>query len=116
MIACTNLELGWRNEGHSTAEIERRIQQHRTLMGCTQTLIANFEDVGQGFGLGPTMIVDRDDVLREAIIVLAGEKHAQEMQWKGIEFTGMVRWLGEHLESFRKEEEEDGRGMLWYIG
>lgn len=103
-------------EGHSNAEIERRIQQHRTLMGATKTLMATFEDIGQGFGVEPSQAVDRDELLRQAVVVLAGEKYAVEMQWKAIEFTGLVTWLGEHLESFRKDEEEDGRGMLWYVG
>lgn len=107
---------GWSAEGHTTAEIERRIQQHRTLMGCTQTIIANFEDVGQGFGLGPNVAVDRDELLRQALVVLAGEKYAVEMQWKPIEFTATMAWLHEHLENFRREEEEDGKGMLWHAG
>jgi hypothetical protein len=85
-------------------------------MGCTQTIIANFEDVGQGFGLGPNVPVDRDELLRQALVVLAGEKYAVEMQWKAVEFTQVMGWLHEHLESFRKEEEEEGKGMLWYIG
>jgi hypothetical protein len=85
-------------------------------MGCTQTIIANFEDVGQGFGLGPDVAVDRDELLRQALVVLAGEKYAAEMQWKAVDFTQVVVWLREHLESFRKEEEEEGKGMLWYIG
>ncbi|KAI8936940.1 hypothetical protein NX059_006168 [Plenodomus lindquistii] len=106
----------WRNEGHSNAEIERRIQQHRTLMGCTQTVIANFEDVGQGFGLGPNVAVDRDELLRQAIIVLAGEKYAMEMQWKAVEFTSLIRWLSEELDMYRKDEEEEGRGMAWFVG
>lgn len=49
-------------------------------MGCTQTIIANFEDVGRGFGLGPNVAVDRDELLRQALVVLAGEKYAVEMQ------------------------------------
>ncbi|KAF2852312.1 hypothetical protein T440DRAFT_39761 [Plenodomus tracheiphilus IPT5] len=106
----------WRNEGHSNGEIERRIQQHRTLMGCTQTVIANFEDVGQGFGLGPNVAVDRDELLRQAIIVLAGEKYAIEMQWKTVEFTSLIRWLSDELDMYRKDEEEEGRGMAWFIG
>lgn len=85
-------------------------------MGCTQTLIANFEDVGHGFGIGPHVTVDRDELLRQAIIVLAGEKHAVGMQWKRVEFTGLIRWLGEELEMYRRDEEEEGRGMAWYIG
>ncbi|EOA82552.1 hypothetical protein ACJQWK_04334 [Exserohilum turcicum] len=104
----------WSAEGHTAAEIERRIQQHRTLMGCTQTIIANFEDVGQGFGLGPNVAVDRDELLRQALVVLAGEKYAVEMQWKPVEFTATMAWLHEHLENFRREEEEDGKGMLWH--
>ncbi|CAN9183570.1 unnamed protein product [Alternaria alternata] len=106
----------WSAEGHTAAEIERRIQQHRTLMGCTQTIIANFEDIGQGFGLGPNVAVDRDELLRQALVVLAGEKYAVEMQWKPVDFTQVMGWLHDHLESFRKEEEEEGKGMLWYIG
>lgn len=85
-------------------------------MGATQTLLATFEDIGQGFGVAPNTVIDRDELLRQAIVVLAGDKYAVEMQWKNIEFTGLVRWLGEHLEMFRREEEEDGRGMLWYVG
>jgi hypothetical protein len=84
-------------------------------MGCTQTIIANFEDVGRGFGLGPNVAVDRDELLRQAIVVLAGGKYAGEMQWKAIEFTATISWLHGHLEDFRKDEEEDGKGMLWYI-
>jgi len=105
----------WRNEGHSTPEIERRIQQHRTLMGCTQSLIANFEDMGQGLALGSHVTVDRDELLRQAMIVLAGEKHAVGMQWQRVEFTGIVRWLGEELDMYRRDEEEEGRGMAWFI-
>lgn len=85
-------------------------------MGCTQTLIANFDDVGKGFGLSSAVVVDRDEVLRQAFETIAGDQYAAEMEWKPVEFTGMVRWLGEHLESFRKDEEEDGRGMAWYVG
>jgi hypothetical protein len=85
-------------------------------MGCTQTIIANFEDIGQGFGLGPNVAVDRDELLRQALVVLAGEKYAVEMQWKPVDFTQVMGWLHDHLESFRKEEEEEGKGMLWYIG
>ncbi|OAL49597.1 hypothetical protein IQ07DRAFT_622033 [Pyrenochaeta sp. DS3sAY3a] len=116
LAALERADRRWRAEGHSTAEIERRIQQHRTLMGATQTLLATFEDIGQGFGVAPNTVIDRDELLRQAIVVLAGDKYAVEMQWKNIEFTGLVRWLGEHLEMFRREEEEDGRGMLWYVG
>ncbi|KAL6711149.1 hypothetical protein ACN47E_005680 [Coniothyrium glycines] len=115
LAALESADKRWRTEGHSTIEIERRIQQHRTLMGCTETIIANFEDVGKGFGLSPSVAVDRDEVLRQAFVAIAGEQQGSEMQWKSIEFTGMVRWLGEHLESFRREEEEDGRGVAWYV-
>ena len=85
-------------------------------MGATKTLLATFDDIGQGFGQGPASTVDRDELLRQAVVVLAGEKYAVELQWKSIEFSGLVTWLGEHLESFRQDEEEDGRGVLWYMG
>ena len=85
-------------------------------MGCTQTLIANFSDVGKGFGLGPNVAVDRDELLRQAIVVLAGEKYAMEMQWEKVEFSAAVDWLGGHLEDFRREEEEEGRGAVWFVG
>jgi hypothetical protein len=39
-----------------------------------------------------------------------------EMQWKAVEFTATMEWLHRHLDDFRKDEEEDGKGMLWYIG
>ncbi|KAF2633668.1 hypothetical protein BU25DRAFT_405537 [Macroventuria anomochaeta] len=108
----------WNSEGQSAPEIERRIQQHRTLMGATQTIITNFEDIGQGFGVGHGhgLMVDRDELLRQAFVVLAGEKFAVEMLWKPIEFTRVVSWLGESVEPFRKTEEEEGRGTLWYVG
>jgi hypothetical protein len=106
---------GWANEGTSNAELERRHQQYSTLMGATETILSNFEDVGQGFGI-PRMDVDKDELLRQAIVVLAGEKYAVEMQWKPIDFTAAMRWLEEHLVAFRKDEEEEGRSTLWYIG
>jgi len=84
-------------------------------MGCTQSLIANFEDMGQGLALGSHVTVDRDELLRQAMIVLAGEKHAVGMQWQRVEFTGIVRWLGEELDMYRRDEEEEGRGMAWFI-
>jgi hypothetical protein len=112
----TNSSTGWRSEGQSAPEIERRIQQHRTLMGATQTIIANFDDIGQGFGLGPGVSIDRDELLRQAFVILAGEKYAVEMQWKPVDFTGVIKWLSENLEPFRREEEEEGRGALWYVG
>ncbi|PZC96274.1 hypothetical protein A1F95_05486 [Pyrenophora tritici-repentis] len=107
MAALQRANERWSAEGGSRAEIERRIQQHKTLMGCTQTIIANFEDVGQGFGLGPNVAVDRDELLRQALVVLAGEKYAVEMQWKAVEFTATMAWLHEHLELFRKDEDEE---------
>lgn len=104
---------GWASEGTSNAELERRHQQYSTLMGATETILINFDDVGQGFGVAP---IDRDELLRQAIVVLAGEKAAVEMQWKNIDFTAAVRWLGEHLEAFRKDEEEEGQSTMWYVG
>jgi hypothetical protein len=112
----TDRSLGWNSEGQSAPEIERRIQQHRTLMGATQTIMANFEDIGHGFGLGYGLVIDRDELLRQAFVVLAGEKFAVEMPWNPIEFTRIVSWLGESVEPFRKSEEEEGRSTLWYVG
>jgi len=107
---------GWASEGTTNAELERRHQQYCTLMGATETILINFEDVGQGFGVAPGLVVDKDELLRQAIVMLAGEKYATEMQWKNIDYTATVRWLGEHLEAFRKDEEEEGRGTMWYVG
>jgi hypothetical protein len=107
--------IGWASEGTTTPEIDRRQQQYHTLMGATETILINFEDVGQGFGVAPGFIVDKDELLRQALVVLAGEKYAVEMQWKNVEFTATVRWLAEHLDAFRKDEEEEGRSMMWYV-
>jgi hypothetical protein len=107
---------GWANEGTSNAELERRHQQYCTLMGATETILINFEDVGQGFGVAPGQAPDRDELLRQAIVVLAGEKYAVEMQWKSIDFSAAVQWLGEHLSAWRKDEEEEGRSTMWYVG
>ncbi|KAF1932937.1 uncharacterized protein M421DRAFT_416534 [Didymella exigua CBS 183.55] len=115
LAALDRADRRWNSEGQSAPEIERRIQQHRTLMGATQTIIANFDDVGQGFGLGHGLVVDRDELLRQAFVVLAGEKYAVEMRWNPIEFTRVISWLGESLEPFRRTEEEEGRGTLWYV-
>ncbi|OAL00627.1 hypothetical protein IQ06DRAFT_275398 [Phaeosphaeriaceae sp. SRC1lsM3a] len=113
MAAFERAEKRWASEGTSNAELERRHQQYSTLMGATETILINFDDVGQGFGVAP---IDRDELLRQAIVVLAGEKAAVEMQWKNIDFTAAVRWLGEHLEAFRKDEEEEGQSTMWYVG
>ncbi|KAH8706911.1 hypothetical protein GQ44DRAFT_716138 [Phaeosphaeriaceae sp. PMI808] len=116
VAAFERAEERWLREGTSNAEVERRQQQYHTLMGATETIVVNFEDVGQGFGAEPSHVVDRDELLRQAIVVLAGTKYAVEMQWKKLEFTATIRWLAEHLEAFRKDEEEEGRSMLWYVG
>jgi hypothetical protein len=85
-------------------------------MGATETILVTFEDVGQGFGLAPGLIVDKDELLRQAIVVLAGDKYAVEMQWKRVDFTVTVGWLAEALETFRKDEEAESKGTLWYVG
>jgi hypothetical protein len=107
---------GWASEGTSNVELDRRHQQYCTLMGATETILINFEDVGQGFGVAPGLVVDKDELLRQAIVMLAGEKYATEMQWKNIDFTATMRWLAEHLEAFRKDEEEEGRSTMVYVG
>jgi hypothetical protein len=85
-------------------------------MGATETILINFEDVGQGFGVAPGLVVDKDELLRQAIVVIAGEPYASEMHWEVVEFGATVRWLAEHLEAFRKDEEEENRSMQWYVG
>jgi hypothetical protein len=109
------LYAGWATEGTTIAEVERRQQQYQTLMGATETILISFEDIGQGFGLGPNVEIDKDELLRQAIVVLAGPKHAVEMQWKNIEFSSTVRLLADALEDFRKGEEEDNRATLLYV-
>jgi hypothetical protein len=54
-------------------------------------------------------------LLRQAFVIIAGEKFAVEMRWNPIEFTRVISWLGESLEPFRRTEEEEGRGTLWYV-
>ena len=82
---------------------------HETVMGVIKPLIDDDAE-------SDPMDVDKDELLRQAIVVLAGEKYAVEMQWKPIDFTAAMRWLEEHLHAFRKDEEEEGRSTLWYIG
>lgn len=105
----------WSTEGSSAAEVNRRHQQYDSLMRATETILVNYEDIGQGLGAVPGRAIDRDEYLRQAIVILAGEKSAIELQWKPIEFTSMIRWLAEALDTFRKEEEEENRSSLWYI-
>ncbi|KAL5120727.1 hypothetical protein ACEQ8H_001476 [Pleosporales sp. CAS-2024a] len=116
MAAFERAEQRWASESGTKSELDRRHQQYYTLMGATETIIANFEDVGQGFGVTPGLVVDKDELLRQAIMMLAGDKYGAEMQWKHVDFTATVRWLGEYLEAFRKDEEEEGRGTMWYVG
>lgn len=85
-------------------------------MRATETILVNYEDIGHGFGVAPGTPINRDEFLRQAIVVLAGKKYAVEMQWQTVEFTAIIRWLAEALEAFRKEEEEENRGAMWYVG
>jgi hypothetical protein len=103
--------IGWREEGTTAPEIERRIQQHRTLMGATQELIRGFEDMAQVLGNG----ADSDELLRQAFVLVAGNKYAVEMRWETVEFTSVVRWLADHLATFQREEQEEGEGV-YYVG
>lgn len=112
----TDQRLGWSTEGKTVAEVNRRHQQYDSLMRATEAILVNYADIGQGFGATPGTAVSCDELLRQAIVILAGEKSAVEMQWKNVEFTAMIRWLAEALEAFRKEEEEDNRGSQWYAG
>lgn len=103
--------LGWCEEGTTAPEIERRIQQHKTLMGATQELIRGYEDMAQVVGTG----ADNDELLRQAIVVVAGHKYAVEMRWETVEFTSVMRWLADHLETFQREEQEEGEGV-YFVG
>ncbi|KAF2026175.1 hypothetical protein EK21DRAFT_116071 [Setomelanomma holmii] len=114
VAAFDRAEKRWASEGTTKADVERRQLQYQTLMGATETILVNFEDVGQGCGLEPRLASDKDELLRQAIVVLAGEKYAVEMQWKSIDFTAIMRWLADHLE-VHKDEEEQSKGALWYI-
>jgi hypothetical protein len=115
-LSDTHQDPGWSSEEATPTAIERRHQQFRTLMAATETILANFEDVGQGISLEPGLGVNRDELLRQAVVVLAGEKYAVEMQWKAVEFTDTIAWLADALDAFRKEEEEEGSKTLWYVG
>lgn len=109
---CANEDVaGWHEEGSTAAEIQRRIQQHRTLMGASRELLRNYEDITQVAGSD----VDNDELLRQAFVVLAGPKYAVELQWKTVEFMGAMEWLSVHLERFRREEEEEGEGV-YFVG
>jgi len=78
-------------------------------------IIKNFDDIGQGIGLGPEIVSDRDELLRQALVILAGEKYAVELQWRSVEYKETVEWLIPALETFRKEEEEESRSTLCYV-
>ncbi|KAJ4350212.1 uncharacterized protein N0V89_008833 [Didymosphaeria variabile] len=93
----------WGEEGTTAPEIERRIEQHRTLMSATREIIRSFEDIAQVAGAG----ADHDELLRQALVVLAGNKYAVELQWKNVEFVGLMQWLAGALESYEKEQEGD---------
>jgi hypothetical protein len=70
-------------------------------MHATDTILISLEAVTEGFGVA----TDKDEFLRQAIVVIAGEKHTGDMQWMNVEFTATARWLAERLEAFRKDEE-----------
>ncbi|KAJ4305451.1 hypothetical protein N0V90_000982 [Kalmusia sp. IMI 367209] len=91
----------WGEEGTTAPEIERRIEQHRTLMGATREIIRSYQDITQVAGAG----ADHDELLRQALVVLAGNKYAVELQWKSVEFVGLMQWLGTALEGYEKEQE-----------
>jgi hypothetical protein len=79
-------------------------------------IIKNFDDIGQGIGIGPGNISDRDELLRQALVILAGDKYAVELQWGSVEYEETVKWLIPALETFRKEEEEESSNTLCYVG
>ncbi|KAF1978647.1 hypothetical protein BU23DRAFT_449901 [Bimuria novae-zelandiae CBS 107.79] len=100
----------WGEEGTTAPEIERRIEQHRTLMGATREIIRSYEDIAQVAGAG----ANHDELLRQALVVLAGNnKYAVELQWANVEFVGLMQWLADALETF--EREQDGETAVYYF-
>lgn len=72
-------------------------------MSATREMIRSFEDIAQVAGPG----ADHDELLRQALVVLAGTKYAVELQWKSVEFVGLMQWLANALENYEKEQEGD---------
>lgn len=107
---------GWSTEGKTAAEINRRHQQYDSLMRASETILVNYEDIGHGLDVAPGTPINKDELLRQAVVVLAGKKYAVEMQWQTVEFTVIIKWLAEALDSFRKDEEEENRATMWYVG
>ncbi|KAF2644819.1 hypothetical protein P280DRAFT_487333 [Massarina eburnea CBS 473.64] len=101
----------WRSEGTTAVEIERRIQQHRTLMGATRELLRNYEDLSHIAGTE----TNNDELLRQAFVVLAGSKYAVEMQWKTVVFMGEMDWLANSLETHLRDEAEHGESS-YFVG
>ena len=100
---CTNGGSGWGEEGTTAPEIERRIEQHRTLMDATREIIRGYQEIP----LEAEAPADHDELLRQALVVLAGSKYAVELQWGSVEFVGLMQWLGQALEAYEKEQEGD---------
>jgi hypothetical protein len=72
-------------------------------MGATREIIRSFDDIAQVAGTD----ADYDELLRRALVVLAGNKYAVELQWKNVEFVGLMAWLANALKSYEEEQEGD---------
>ncbi|KAF2871962.1 hypothetical protein BDV95DRAFT_492517 [Massariosphaeria phaeospora] len=104
-------DIRWRGEGTTRPEIEERIRQHKLLMGASRELIRNFSDINGGASK-----LSADEVLRQALIVLVGEKCAMEMEWRRVDMAGEMDWLTEALEQFRKDEQQQGEALYYVSG
>lgn len=100
---CTNRVQGWGEEGTTAPEIERRIEQHRTLMEATREILRGYQEIP----LEAEAPADHDELLRQALVVLAGSKYAVELQWGNVEFVGLMQWLAHALETYEREQEGD---------
>ena len=50
-----------------------------------------------------------------ANLIFNGDFSAGLNGWKNVEFTGVMRWLAEHLEAYRRDEEDGGEGV-YFVG
>jgi len=78
-------------------------------MSATREILRSYQDITQVTDAG----ADHDELLRQAFVVLAGNKYAVELQWKTVDFVKHVQWLAPHLEAYEREQDE---GTEYYFG
>lgn len=78
-------------------------------MGATREILRSYDDIPMVGGAG----TDHDELLRQALVVLAGNKWAVELQWKNVEFVGLMHWLANALEAYEKGDESE---TVYYFG